>query len=158
MKFWPANLTLMLVIGMLTISLAVADEFTRRGADSCLKCHDEESEFPVLSLFKTPHASRVDPDSPFANAQCETCHGPGKGHERARKKDNEDEPMRTFGLHAETPASEQNEICMDCHETHGRLGWFGSAHEEEDVACASCHQGCSVKKSSKGARFLCSAC
>lgn len=137
---WSVSGALLLVFGLLAVSCAVADDFTRKGADSCLKCHDEESEFPVLSLFKTPHASRVDPDSPFANAQCETCHGPGKGHERAQKKDRDDEPMRTFGLHAVTPAAEQNGICMDCHETYGRLGWFGSTHEEEDVACAGCHQ------------------
>lgn len=137
---WPVSRVLLLVFGLLAVSCAVADDFTRKGADACLKCHDEESEFPVLSLFKTPHASRVDPDSPFANAQCETCHGPGKGHERAQKKDRDDEPMRTFGLHAVTPAAEQNGICMDCHETYGRLGWFGSTHEEEDVACAGCHQ------------------
>ena len=34
-------------------------EYTRRGADSCWKCHnEEESDFPVMSIFRTRHAAR----------------------------------------------------------------------------------------------------
>ncbi|VAW39447.1 Decaheme cytochrome c MtrA [hydrothermal vent metagenome] len=125
---------------IIVTSLQAGDDFTRKGADSCLKCHDEESEFPVLSIFKTKHASKVDKDSPFASAQCETCHGPGKDHGRAQKKGKDDSPMLTFGKTAQTPAIKQNEICLGCHKTHTQLAWEGSIHAEEDVACASCHQ------------------
>lgn len=129
-------------IGLLVLvtSLQAESDFTRKGADDCLKCHDEESEFPVLSIFKTKHGSKIDANSPFASAQCETCHGSGKDHGRSQKKGKDDNPMITFGKTAKTPAAEQNEICLDCHKTHDRLAWAGSVHEEEDVACASCHQ------------------
>ena len=26
--------------------------FTPKGADTCLKCHDEDSKFPVVDIFK----------------------------------------------------------------------------------------------------------
>jgi hypothetical protein len=55
---------------------AEAPTYTKKGADTCLKCHDESSKFPVLSIFKTKHAQSADPRSPFAKLQCETCHGP----------------------------------------------------------------------------------
>ncbi|MBL4659734.1 MAG: DmsE family decaheme c-type cytochrome [Alcanivoracaceae bacterium] len=130
-----------LIIGLLIVVTPLyAEDFTRKGADSCLKCHDEESDFPVLSIFKTKHASQVDPESPFASAQCESCHGAGKDHERSQKKGKDDKPMLTFGKTSNIPASQQNKVCLGCHQNHGRTGWTGSVHEEEDVACASCHQ------------------
>src|SRR4249920_3411601 len=59
---------------------AEAPSYTKKGADTCLKCHDESSKFPVLSIFKTRHARPSDPRTPFAKLQCETCHGPGGHH------------------------------------------------------------------------------
>lgn len=115
----------------------VEPQFSRSGADSCLRCHGERSEFPVLAIFETPHGSRIHPDSPFAGAQCEACHGPAGAHERRPR--GEDKP-RTFGPDANAPVEEQNEVCLGCHRDHGRLGWMGSVHEEEDVSCASCHR------------------
>ena len=49
-------------------------------------------------------------------------------------------PVNTFGKHSKTPVETQNQICLACHETQGRLAWFGSRHETQNVACASCHQ------------------
>ncbi|HCU53950.1 MAG TPA: hypothetical protein DIC36_06620, partial [Gammaproteobacteria bacterium] len=43
-----------------------ASGYTEKGADTCLKCHDEESEFPVFSIFKTKHAQKADKRTPFA--------------------------------------------------------------------------------------------
>ena len=51
--------------------------YTDRGADTCLKCHDEDDDYPVFDIFKTRHAQPGDPRSPFAGLQCEACHGPG---------------------------------------------------------------------------------
>ena len=137
----------MIKIGLIFLSFSLnslscfaEDDFSRKGADTCLKCHDEESDFPILSIFKTKHGSRFDPSSPFANAQCETCHGGGNDHARSQKKGKDDNPMRTFGHGAQSPVTEQNQVCLGCHQKHGKLGWFGSTHEQEDVACANCHQ------------------
>jgi DmsE family decaheme c-type cytochrome len=117
-----------------------AQEYSRSGADSCILCHQDSSEKPAPAIFQTKHASRSDPDSPFSALQCETCHGPSKEHARAQRGGRDKKPARTFGTSAETPAAEQNQVCLDCHQSKGRLGWFSSTHEIEDVACASCHQ------------------
>lgn len=117
-----------------------AEDYTRLGADSCLACHGEGSERPATAIFHTKHASRTDPDAPFANLQCETCHGPSEEHARAQRRGQNALPPTVFGGDSPTPATEQNAVCLGCHETHGRLTWFGSRHERENVPCAACHQ------------------
>lgn len=114
--------------------------YTRTGADTCIACHGESSSRPATAIFHTPHASRADPGTPFSDLQCETCHGPGEEHARGQRRGQDVKPARLFGARSPTPAGEQNAVCLGCHETHGRLAWFGSRHEREDVACASCHQ------------------
>lgn len=116
------------------------EEFSRSGADSCLLCHGDTSEFPATPIFETPHAARLDPDAPFAQLQCETCHGPSENHARAERHGEYAPPANVFGTRSPTPAQSQNEVCMTCHENYGRLGWFGSRHEAAGVSCASCHQ------------------
>ena len=110
------------------------------GADSCLPCHGEGSPRPATDIFLTRHASRVDPDAPFSNLQCETCHGPGEDHVFGQQRGKNVAPVHTFGPLAATPAADQNRVCLGCHENNGREGWFDSRHETADVACASCHQ------------------
>ena len=117
-----------------------AEEYSRRGADSCLRCHDEEGEFPVLAMFRTPHASRTDPHSPFATAQCEACHGPGGQHEADHRRGDSGAPMLDFGADAATPVAEQDAVCLECHGGHDRMAWIGSPHQEQEVPCASCHR------------------
>jgi hypothetical protein len=58
---------------------AAAPEYSRKGADSCLACHDDQK---VLSVFQTAHAVPADPNSPFGHGQlqCEACHGAGGDH------------------------------------------------------------------------------
>ncbi len=113
--------------------------FTAKGADTCLKCHDEDSEYPVLPIFKTPHARKADARTPFADRQCESCHGPGGDHAARIRPGQERPPMPAFGTHAQTPVDEQNAQCQTCHQTHRRIGWEGSPHETSDMLCSSCH-------------------
>lgn len=114
--------------------------YTPQGADTCLKCHDEDSEVPVLALFKTKHAVQADERTPFAQLQCETCHGPGGEHGKRVRRGEARPPIRDFGRQAATPVSEQNGVCLGCHENHARTDWQGSVHQRHDVACASCHR------------------
>jgi DmsE family decaheme c-type cytochrome len=125
---------------MLLPVICWGQEYSRSGADSCVLCHGEGSEQPAVAIFQTKHGSRADPGTPFSNLQCETCHGPGKEHARAQRQGKDGLPPVTFGHTAETPAADQNQVCLGCHESRGRLGWFGSMHEREDLSCASCHQ------------------
>lgn len=124
-------------LSMLPGTLAAEDvKYSSKGADSCLMCH-KSAKWDVMPIFKTKHGSLTDPNAPFSNEQCESCHGPSNAHAKAKKK-SEVTPARTFGTDSLTPVSEQNEACLGCHQDHN-MGWFGSAHESVDVGCVSCH-------------------
>lgn len=117
-----------------------AAEYTQKGADTCLKCHDEDSEFPVLSIFKTKHAQPADKRTPFAGLQCESCHGPGAKHAKKLRKGEIQPPIINFGDKSLLSPARQNQICLECHEKQSRIAWKGSAHESGEVACTNCHE------------------
>jgi len=120
---------------------AQARAYSDRGADNCLKCHDEDSEYPVLPIFKTKHAQPADERTPFAQLQCETCHGPvGEHGVKKVKKGEERQLMLYFGAKRPADPREENDICLDCHRDRHRMAWSGSVHEAADVACTSCHK------------------
>lgn len=131
-------LRLSLVMAVLTIfpGMVSAEEFSSKGADSCLGCHKSE-KWGVMPIFDTKHGALTDPDAPFSNLQCEGCHGPSNAHARAKKK-SETPVARNFGENSLNSVPEQNEACLGCHTDHN-MGWFGSRHESVDVGCASCH-------------------
>ena len=112
----------------------------KKGADTCLKCHDEDNAYPIFPLFKTRHAVSADPRTPFANEQCESCHGPGGKHQEKTKEGEIKPPILAFGKHAWTPVKDQNARCLACHQNHQRIEWQGSSHEFNEVPCASCHR------------------
>ncbi|HYA37901.1 MAG TPA: DmsE family decaheme c-type cytochrome [Candidatus Methylomirabilis sp.] len=126
----------------------LASEYTEKGADTCIKCHDEDSEFPVFSIFKTKHAQRADKRTPFAGLQCETCHGPGANHAKKVRPGEKQAPIIAFGPRSKlapdkinpVPVAEQNRICLNCHRGDARIGWNASAHDSNDVACVRCHK------------------
>jgi len=123
-----------------TTPASEAPTYTKKGADTCLKCHDESSEFPVMSIFKTKHARPADPRTPFAKLQCETCHGPGGHHAEEVDEGQKQAPIGTFGLKSSIPAEKQNQVCLGCHQDQARISWKGSPHGGNDVPCAACHK------------------
>jgi len=127
-------------------------EYTRKGADTCIKCHDEDSEYPVFDIFKTKHGSQADPSTPFSTLQCETCHGPGvKGvvfmeaakragsHVGKVRPGEERPPILNFGAKSDEPVASQNQMCLQCHAGDQHIDWQGSAHEAANISCADCH-------------------
>ena len=46
--------------------------YTPQGAQTCLSCHKEPE---VLALLRSPHAVKGDARTPFAQHDCESCHG-----------------------------------------------------------------------------------
>ncbi len=133
------KLTFVAVLLSITVPLK-AQDYSIHGADSCLPCHGQGAPQSATDIFFTPHASRTDPTAPFAKQQCETCHGPSAEHIFGQQRGENVPPAHIFGTLTETPVEIQNDVCLNCHETHGRLGWFGSRHETADLSCASCHQ------------------
>ncbi len=140
MKALP-NLILIVILLSVLPGSALAEgeaEYTAQGADNCLMCH-RAAKWGVMPIFETKHGSLTDPNAPFSNEQCESCHGPSAAHMKAKNKA-EVTPMRTFGKGAAETAAEQNEGCLSCHSGHNNIGWMDSAHENADVACVSCHE------------------
>jgi DmsE family decaheme c-type cytochrome len=130
-----------------------ASSYSKRGADTCIKCHDEDSDFPVFDIFKTKHGVKADGRTPFAGLQCEACHGPGNnaalfmeeslrrgGHVGKVRPGKERPPIINFGPKSDEPVSVQNGMCLQCHQDDQHIAWQGSAHETGEVACASCHK------------------
>ena len=102
------------------------------GTRKCLKCHNET---PVNLILQTPHAQTADGRTPFARGGCETCHGPGATH-----ADDKSVPIGiNFGSQSATPAAEQNEVCLTCHQSGLRINWQASQHAAADRTCAGCH-------------------
>ncbi len=141
------------VLGLMAIAFAhaaTAQEFTGsaedlppfapRGADTCLACHADDPK--VTAIFKTPHAASTDGRTPFANLQCDACHGPGQDHSRRLRPGQDRPPVFAFGRDSRMSREEENEVCLSCHRIQGRTHthWFGSTHQRQDVACVDCHQ------------------
>ncbi|MBV1910009.1 MAG: DmsE family decaheme c-type cytochrome [Kangiellaceae bacterium] len=140
---------LMSAIFSLKISAATDSEelakahqaYTAKGADTCLSCHDEDNEYPVMPIFKGPHGQPFGEKAPFNNLQCESCHGPGQAHaKKAKRSDDVAGTIIHFGKNSTTSIELQNEKCIDCHQDTERGHWPGSAHQQEDLTCVSCHQ------------------
>jgi DmsE family decaheme c-type cytochrome len=118
-------------------------ELSEKGADSCLECHDDESDaigFSTAAIFKTPHGSRANARSPFAKGglQCEACHGPGARHSdksaKALLTTNSQKANSFLG------APERNAPCLTCHQSDKRNAWHVGAHDSNRLACTDCHR------------------
>ncbi|HEY5774960.1 MAG TPA: DmsE family decaheme c-type cytochrome [Xanthomonadales bacterium] len=110
------------------------------GARQCMTCHAEGRDKAAHEVFLTPMGISGAADSPFAEGShdCETCHGPSASHRQKQPDGTRLSPAITFAKG--TPVAPQNEICMGCHDDGTRIHWTGSVHDEEEVACVSCHE------------------
>jgi len=115
-------------------------KYTRAGADTCLKCHDDDSALSAMAIFRTPHGRVGDDRTPFAGLQCEACHGPGDKHAGRVRGDEVRTPVPFFSSKSPASADEHNAVCLGCHREATGAGWPGSTHEENETACNDCHQ------------------
>ncbi len=129
--FWQANVPAQ--------EKTAAPEYSRKGADTCLNCHDDDTA--MLQIFRTPHGRPQDPDSPFGHGQlqCEACHGPGGAHAGRVARGESRPPVIRFGRGSETSAATQNEMCLGCHEKNAN-NWHLGSHSRRDTSCADCHK------------------
>ena len=113
-------------------------EYSRKGADTCFQCHDDQA---TLLVFRTKHANPTDPDSPFGHGQlqCEACHGPGDKHAGRVRRGRERPAIPAFGFNSTASAAEENGYCLDCHQGDTGFAWHGSLHDDNTVACADRH-------------------
>jgi DmsE family decaheme c-type cytochrome len=115
---------------------AAGAEFAAGNEAACVECHDETSDYPVLSILKTRHGVKADARTPLASGHaCQSCHGPS-----ARHVENDDLPTAVSFRGDRTPTREKNNACLGCHQGGARMHWTGSAHESRDLACVDCHK------------------
>jgi len=130
----------------------LASNYSPEGADTCIKCHDEDDEYPVFDIFKTKHGQGGDKRSPFASLQCEACHGPGaavvqpteEGAEAGAHIDKvrpgqKRPPILNFEGESDEAIARENGMCLNCHEDDNHIGWAGSVHELGNASCVNCH-------------------
>lgn len=142
---------LMVLASLAACSLALAQapdrkttpgtEYSKNGADTCLNCHGEDAEtYAWEAIFHTKHAQRGNPRAPFGKGalQCEACHGPGANH--ASRGSKKKLTINSFKSDSFLSVAERNQPCLACHENGPRTAWHASAHADNDVACADCHQ------------------
>lgn len=111
--------------------------YSKNGSDACLSCHDTPS---VTAILQTPHAQMADSRTMYATHGCEACHGASLQHgEMTGAEGWSPRPEITYGKHSPVPVSEQNKVCLGCHESGKGMNWRGSQHQFADVSCVSCH-------------------
>ncbi len=111
-------------------------DFSRQGADSCLRCHDDDK---VAAIFQTAHGVASDSRTPFAQQQCESCHGPGGDHAGRLRPGQERPAPLAFAHNSMLSQQEEVEICLSCHQDSERSHWRGGVHERQEVGCTDCH-------------------
>ncbi|MBI1196079.1 MAG: DmsE family decaheme c-type cytochrome [Gammaproteobacteria bacterium] len=116
-----------------------------KGDSQCTECHDEADEplpsvlglkHGVLAIAKTKHGTRADGNTPT----CTDCHGDSLDHKNYRGSGKPPKPDVYYTKGTVTPAALRSEKCLACHGKESqRHFWPGSAHDNADVTCTSCH-------------------
>jgi len=115
-------------------------EFSRRGADECMRCHGDDDSAHLNAIFEGPHGVMADERTPFGGNQCEACHGPGGDHTGRIGFGEERPPMPAFGPNSPWSEELENRVCQDCHTEQKHGFWEGGTHQRQDVGCADCHE------------------
>ena len=133
MRRFPALAVLLLCLGGLGAPVQANPD--AEASKACVRCHDAD-DLPDMS--RSAHAAVSDPRTP----SCVTCHGASPTHvTRPTGAKERPPPDRVFSKAGGTPVAERNEACLGCHDKDAqRVLWGGSAHDNADVACSTCHK------------------
>jgi DmsE family decaheme c-type cytochrome len=143
--FVAAFQALVLAFGAAVVGQAAAQDppkpprkdLVLKGDANCTRCHDQDEEYPVLSIGKTRHGTVADGRTPT----CTSCHGQSETHANKPADAKErPKPERVFNRKSGTPPDVQSQACLSCHQGGKRIHWQSSMHASRDVTCASCHQ------------------
>ncbi len=115
----------------------IAKESLKKDA-VCTRCHDESEPTPILSIYQTKHGVKGDPRTPT----CQSCHGESEKHlhgdpnVKGRAAPDIIFKKGTYEVSDERVRSAQ---CLTCHKGTARTNWDGSQHQNNQMACNSCH-------------------
>lgn len=111
------------------------DESQYIGNDACKLCH--EKQYEKFKFTKMGMVVLASPRNALEARGCESCHGPGRLH---AENGGDLKHIIRFGPHSTLPKTEQEEVCLQCHEKGNRMFWKGSPHESRGIICMDCHQ------------------
>ena len=103
------------------------------GEKVCATCHAGHAE-----SFSKTLMGRIGKTQPGKFA-CENCHGPGSQHVKLGGGRGVGGIISFRVDDLSRSVSENNAICLACHEKGDRTYWSGSIHEVRNVACTNCH-------------------
>ncbi len=107
---------------------------------NCVRCHGADADYPVLSLFGTPHAVLSDQRTGFVDQGCAACHGASLDHARFPATAGGSRVEIAFHGEFAADTATRNQACSSCHAGHTLIHWQGSAHAFDGMACVDCHQ------------------
>ena len=121
--------------------------YTLGGADSCLTCHSGEK---MRAVANSAHGDADNPLAPFAQHQCESCHGEGSIHVSRAHGGKGYPPLTVFGhQHGAAARDRQVDACLRCHADEDSgikvTPFQGTLHDKWIVHCSSCHKAHSEK-------------
>lgn len=109
----------------------------------CAGCHERQSRSIVL----TAHGAKND----ASGSMCQACHGDATEH---MKDPTKVKPANPFNKLHPALASEQSQVCLNCHVGQRHLAfWESSRHAQQDVPCSSCHSMHGTEKNPPVAPF-----
>jgi len=115
--------------------------YTLQGAKTCLQCHNTPD---VTEIMNTPMGVKGDSRTPFAQHECESCHGPSEQHANGHGQ-TKPEPAVVFAGPHTSPVEVRNQVCLGCHQAGLRMNWQGSQMQQAGVACTDCHKAHAAK-------------
>ncbi len=121
-----------IVCATVWVTLLATGNLSAQEEAACFDCHEAEDDSSVHAVFKTVHGSL----NGGGTAACTACHGPSEAHNRRGRRN---PPDISFGPRWPSDAETRNGSCLACHENGDQLLWAGSAHEQENMSCDSCH-------------------
>ena len=103
----------------------------------CTRCHDENDDKPILSIYQTRHGVRADERTP----SCQSCHGESDLHvKNPQGTTPRPQPDVLYKGKNQTAPQAIMEVCLTCHTTASRAMWEGSQHASRNIPCTTCHQ------------------
>jgi DmsE family decaheme c-type cytochrome len=115
-----------------SLLLALSTLASSEAPKDCLGCHTASADKPIHAIMATAHGQLGE-----GSASCISCHGESDSHVG---KPTLEAPDQSFGPRWALPAEAANTACQSCHVQVELAFWSGSAHEQEDLSCTSCHQ------------------
>ena len=132
--FLQYGLLLGAVFALLTLLGAVPAKAAGAGGEQvCLKCHGGDPK--VQAVLHSPMGMKGDARTPMGQLGCQSCHGLSEDHAAGKKP----VPDIVFEGPNASPVSARNSVCLSCHQNGERIGWVGSTHARNDIACTNCH-------------------